>query len=148
MSKLKLREETWVSPALLLPFHSHIVDLLFYVSLLLFPTWSWHLLPPGMTGSRPCAHQRFGKHVICEWVRSLSPATSQTQDPRENTSFTLSSFLLLQTIGTLGCFLLLWSNANGGANEASGHQKERERKSNSLINPQITVTEKKRSYFL
>lgn len=106
------------------------------------------LLHPVMTGCIVCAQEGLNKHVIHEWINCSSLPTSQAQDPERK----------LNSLSTLfSCFRLLELTRTSSFPDQmlmevlmrpSGHQKERERKSNSLINPQITVTEKKWPYFL
>lgn len=114
------------------------------------PTGSLLLLPPEMTRCRLCTQQGFDKHVTCEWMDFSSPSTQDLKpripERKLNSFSTLASGFRLLKLTTAPSFpdrrlmeVLM---------RPSGHQKERERKSNSLINPQIIVTDKKRSYFL
>lgn len=106
------------------------------------------LLPLTMPRSLLRTQPEFDKHVMCAWTIAYSSPHLRLRIPERKLNSSSAPF---------SCFRLLeLTPASSFPDQMlmevlmrpSGHQKERERKSNSLINPQIIVAEKKWSYFL
>lgn len=130
--------------AVLLPYHRFGFLCIFVV----IPKCTLLLLPPTMTRSILCMQQGFNKHVMCAWIIAHPYLHFKLRIPKRKLNSSSAPF---------SCFRLLeLTTASSFPDQMlmevlmrpSGHQKERERKSNSLINPQIIVAEKKWSYFL